>query len=370
MNRRTRGLLRFLALVVAIYICVTTPVQAAEVVAVRFGPFEQSLPIADLRRYAETQQESAALKGFLRYLSKQDQQSLQQSLQTKIPVNLIAIDQVLNKPAGIQLLLQVAQAIQGVDPVGVQALRSAIVLGVQSEGLSLLSFLEAYPLQKLTINLLKAFKIVDLLSPKPPTDTLSSNPFWQTWVDYQEETSQKQQYQTCLFGDSISAELGNSLGKQTYNFAIGGMSSISLVAQLKRLATGSLQCLTAIIAIGTNDAWYTIQDDQFVQNLKAAIALTHQLGAKQVVLIPAFYSTLAASKNPKLAGPIPRVEEINQLIREVADSESISVDAAAIQPLFDGQTLKQPLTTDGVHLNADGIALYRHALLESLKEAP
>jgi lysophospholipase L1-like esterase len=370
MNRRACVLLRLLTLVVALGICVAAPVQAAEVIAVRFGPFEQSLPIADLRRYAETQQESAALKGFLRYLSKQDQRSLQQSLQTKIPVNLVAIDQVLNQPAGIQLLSQVAQAVKGVDPVGVQALRSAVVLGIQSEGLSLLSFLESYPLQKLTIDLPKALKVVDLLSPKPPTDNLSNNSFWQTWVDYQEETIQKQQYQTCLFGDSISAELGTSLGEQTYNFAIGGMSSVSLVAQLKRLATGSLQCPRAIIAIGTNDAWYTIEDHQFVQNLKAAIALTHQLGAKQVVLIPAFYSTFAASKDPKLAGPISRVEAINQLIRSVADSENIPVDAAAIQPLFDGQTLKQTLTTDGVHLNSDGIALYRRELLKSLNALP
>ncbi|MGA7937497.1 MAG: alpha/beta hydrolase [Kovacikia sp.] len=368
MNRRSLALWSFLALVVSLSIAL--PVQAAEVLAIRFGPLEQSVAIADLHHYAETQQESAALRGFLRFVSKEDRRSLQQALQASIPVDRVAIDQVLNQPTGIGFLSLVAEAIQGIDPVGVQALRSAVVLGSRPEGLSVLSFLDTYPLQKLTLSVPKALNLLDTLSPKPPTDTLSSNPFWQTWVDYQTATSQKQPFQTCLFGDSISAELGNSLGEQTYNFAIGGMSSVSLVEQLQRLAARSVKCPRAIIAIGTNDAWYTIQNTQFVQNLKAAIALTHQLGAKQTVLLPAFYSTLAASKNPDLAGPISRVETINQLIRKVAAVENIPVDTAAIQPLFDGQTLKQTLTSDGVHLNADGILLYRQALLKSLQAIP
>ncbi len=221
-------LVRFLALVIAAgTVAPVAPVRAAEIIAVRFGPFEQSLPVADLRHYAETRQVSAALRGFLRFVSKEDQQSLQESLGMKFPVDLVAVDYVLNRPTGIRFLSKVAQAIQGVEPVGVQALRSAVILGIQSGKLNALSLLEAYPLQKLTVNLPKALNLIDTLGPKPPTDTLISSAFWQTWVDYQATIGKDRQYDACLFGDSISAALGNSLGDRTYNFAIGGMSSVS-----------------------------------------------------------------------------------------------------------------------------------------------
>jgi len=88
------------------------------------------------------------------------------------------------------------------------------------------------------------------------------------------------------------------------------------------------------------------------------------------VLLPAFYSTIAASKNPELAGPIPRVEAINQLMNDVAKIENIPVETNALQPLFEGKTLKASLTTDGVHLNAAGIAIYRQALLSVLSTIP
>jgi hypothetical protein len=42
------------------------------------------------------------------------------------------------------------------------------------------------------------------------------------------------------------------------------------------------------------------------------------LETKQIILIPAFYSTLAVSYNPKSAGTIARVDEINVLIDRVA----------------------------------------------------
>ena len=111
---------------------------------------------------------------------------------------------------------------------------------------------------------------------------------------------------------------------------------------------------------------YTTTDLQFTQNLTKAVALTRQMGAKQVVLLPAFYSTLAASKNPKLAGTIPRVESINQLIQKVAKTEGVSLKSTDLEPLFEGKMLKENLTYDGVHLNAAGLKIYRPIILNIL----
>jgi len=361
----------FLSSVVLAAICLlAAPSMAAEKIAVRFGLFEQSLSVADLRQYAETNTVSSDLNGFLRFASREQRQELRSLLQINLPVDLVALDRVLNSTVGVQFLKQLATAIVGDDSAGVQALRAAAILGIKPQRLSIISFLKAYPAQQLSLDLLNALNVVDASSAKPPTDTLASIPLWQTLVAYQATVSQKKHYAACLFGDSISAPLSNTLGQETANFAIGGMSSVSLVEQLKQLTSKNVACQKAIIAIGTNDAWYTIADDRFTQNMREAIALTRQLGTPKIVLLPAFYSTIAASKKPELAGTLDRVEAINQLINDVAKTENIPVETAALQPLFDGKTLKASLTTDGVHLNAAGIEIYRQALLNVLSTIP
>lgn len=203
----------------------------------------------------------------------------------------------------------------------------------------------------------------------PPKDNLSSTTWWRVAVWRQTRLTSRRQYQACLFGDSISAHLGNSFGQQVFNFALGGMSSISLCEQLKILVAAQVQCKKAIIAIGTNDAWYRISDDLFQMKMAEAIALARAMGASEVILIPPFYSTLAASLNPFLAGTITRVEEINALMRQVSAREKVSI-ASGIQALFNEQALKEDFTTDGVHLNAEGLKIYRQALLELLRTQP
>lgn len=201
-----------------------------------------------------------------------------------------------------------------------------------------------------------------------PTDTLSSQPGWQDEVKYQAFVTQNRQYDTCLFGDSISSGLDNTLGDRTFNFALSGMSTISEIEQLKALTPVKVRCHQAIIALGTNDAAYRTMNDQFIKNMQQIISTVRQMGANRIILLPAFYSTVAASHDVSMAGTIERVEEINRLIRQVAVTEKVLISAAGIQSLYDGQALKENLTTDGVHLNADGRKSYRDALLKIQSE--
>jgi lysophospholipase L1-like esterase len=145
------------------------------------------------------------------------------------------------------------------------------------------------------------------------------------------------------------------------------MSTTSLLVQLDRLVQQQVKCQMAVIAIGTNDAMYSISDDRFQQNLTQIITTTRAaLGAQTIILLPAFYSTVEASNNPRMAGTLPRVDEINKLLREVAKAENVPVYGALIQPLFEQGALKQSLTGDGVHLNAEGLKIYRQAILSIL----
>jgi lysophospholipase L1-like esterase len=146
------------------------------------------------------------------------------------------------------------------------------------------------------------------------------------------------------------------------------MSTISQMEQLKALTTTHLTCDTAIVAIGTNDAAYRTTEEKFEHNLRQIIAtLRQQMKTHQILLIPAFYSTIAASHDPSIAGTIERVQTINARIEQVAKAENLPVFSEAIQPLFVGQSLREDLTVDGVHLNLKGKQLYRAALLQIIR---
>jgi len=138
-----------------------TPSSAAKTIAFKYGIFQRSLPIADLRTYAETQEASPEFKSALRYLSNENEQTVQSALQIKLPLNVVVVDRLLRTDTGETALSQVAQVIEREDDSAVPALRAALVLGANSsDGLGVLSFLEAYPSQTITIDLPKALEFV------------------------------------------------------------------------------------------------------------------------------------------------------------------------------------------------------------------
>ncbi|WP_292870851.1 alpha/beta hydrolase [Nostoc sp. LPT] len=350
-----------------------SPSLAAEKVTVRYGLFEQSIPVADIRNYGETQKVSADLQSFLHYLSAKDKQKFQEALQVKMSLDIVALDKLINTGMGKQILSFASGAIARRDQASIQALRSAIIIGAKSpEGLGIASFLQAYPSNQLVIDVSKIQKLVGMANSSsssadaPPKDNVSSSPLGKIALQYQTLAAQDKQFSGCLFGDSISAGLGNTLGSGTFNFGLNGLSTISLLEQLKSLIPTKVKCEKAIIAIGGNDALYKISDELFNKNLQEAIALLRTMGTKEIFLIPAFYSTVAASSDPTVAAPLARVEQINVLINQVAETEKVPVAAAGLAPLYENNVLKENLTSDGDHLNAEGLKIYRQALLQIL----
>ncbi len=200
----------------------------------------------------------------------------------------------------------------------------------------------------------------------PHADNLGSASWWLTQMKSQAAKYRGQHFQGCLFGDSISSGLGNQLGVGIANFATSGLSSVSLVEQLKILRSQNIHCRSAIIAVGTNDAWYITPNGLFVSKLKQAIHFVRRMGAREINLIPAFYSTLAASKDPSKAGAITRVEEINNLMRQVAIAENIPIHIRELQVLFANKCLREDMTFDGVHLNDNGKQIYRQLVINLL----
>lgn len=211
--------------------------------------------------------------------------------------------------------------------------------------------------------------LVALASGQPKPDNVTSIPWWQDEVQYRLNITHNQQYNNCVLGDSITSGLGNTLSDRTFNFALSGMSSVSLLEQLRREWMAGARCRQVILAMRTNDAEYLISNEQFASNMRQAIALSRQLQATRIVLLPAFYSTLAASQNINMAGTIARVNEINRLLQQVALSEQVVLLSDRLQPLYQGQALRGDVTNDGVHLNAKGRIIYRNVLLQLLRSA-
>ena len=102
------------------------PSLAAEKVTVRYGLFEQSIPVADIRNYDEKQKPSSDLQSFLDYLSAKEKEKFQEALQVKMSLDIVALDKLINTGMGKQILSFASGAIARRDQASTQALRSAI----------------------------------------------------------------------------------------------------------------------------------------------------------------------------------------------------------------------------------------------------
>lgn len=135
---------------------------AAEKVIFRYGLFEQSVTIVSIRNYVEMQRVDADLASFLSYLNSKQQQRLLRGLQAKIPLGFVAVDKLVNSETGEKALNFLSPAIARRDHAGILALRSAIVLGAKSpKGLGIISFLEAYPSERIVIDLPIALEMLN-----------------------------------------------------------------------------------------------------------------------------------------------------------------------------------------------------------------
>lgn len=193
-------------------------------------------------------------------------------------------------------------------------------------------------------------------------DNLTRSRWWTHALSAQIRKHQSQDYQHGLFGDSISSGLGLTFRKDLFNFAIGGLSSISLVEQLRLLSEAKVKTDQAVIAIGTNDALYGTSDAVMDSNVSRAIDLTRMMGAKRVVIVGAFYATQRASQNPWLAGSNQRIREINHRLEKSASQNQVEFVWDELQVLFRQNELDPQFTRDGVHLNARGKLVYEQIL--------
>lgn len=139
--------------------------QAADTVVVRFGLLEESVSVAELQKAAETGKLPASLKPYTNRLSEEQRRFLVGALRMKVPINVVTLSRLLNTQVGTTVLNDVSTALVRKDKAGVQAIRAGLILGSTAEqGLSVLSFIAAYPSKRLEINLPQALTVASTLN--------------------------------------------------------------------------------------------------------------------------------------------------------------------------------------------------------------
>ncbi|AHJ26932.1 alpha/beta hydrolase [Nodularia spumigena CS-584] len=137
-----------------------TSVRAADTVVVRFGLLAESISLAELHKAADTGEFPRGLELYIGGISPEKRRNFLRMLKVKVPIDVVTLSSLLHTEIGTTVLSNLSEALVREDQAGVQALRAAFVLGAtQPEGLSLLSFIAAYPSQRLEINVLKAFQV-------------------------------------------------------------------------------------------------------------------------------------------------------------------------------------------------------------------
>jgi predicted dienelactone hydrolase len=134
--------------------------RAADTLVVRFGPFSESITLSELQTAAETGKFPAGYDIYTKRLSEVQRNQLIGALRIKMPIGVTAVDRLLNTRIGTSILSDFTTIVRRDDTAGVQALRAGLVLGSNApQGLSVLSFIAAYPSKRLEIDLPQAFKV-------------------------------------------------------------------------------------------------------------------------------------------------------------------------------------------------------------------
>ncbi len=162
--QRTLGIhsLRILAIGVGMTCCVgMRPTFAAENVRLNYGPFSRSVPVSDLREFADTGKASRKLRKYMK-VTQQDPARVQDTLVNPVEMNSVQLDRLLNSAPGDLLLSEVGEVIHTPsDRANRRALRSALILDASDDQqITLIDTLENYPTAEVEVEGERLVKVI------------------------------------------------------------------------------------------------------------------------------------------------------------------------------------------------------------------
>ncbi len=137
-----------------------TVATAADKLVIRFGGFSESITLAELQAIAETGKFPDGYEIYTKRLSQLQRTQVISALRTNMPISVVTVNNLLSTRIGTTILRDLTTVIKREDTAGLQALRAGLVLGSTTpQGLSVLSFIAAYPSKQLEIDLQQAFQV-------------------------------------------------------------------------------------------------------------------------------------------------------------------------------------------------------------------
>ncbi|MGB3692530.1 MAG: alpha/beta fold hydrolase [Spirulinaceae cyanobacterium] len=137
--------------------CAISPAAAAERLILRLGPFERSVAVKDLEEFANTGKIPPSLRVYSPVLTPQIGELLSRQLQVDPSVADKFIEELLSSADGDRLLSQLKTAL---PESSIEQLKAGIYLALrQANGISAISFLQAYPEEELVVDATAAASI-------------------------------------------------------------------------------------------------------------------------------------------------------------------------------------------------------------------
>ncbi|NMG07762.1 alpha/beta hydrolase [Brasilonema sp. UFV-L1] len=128
--------------------------MAAQTVTIRLGPFQQSVALVDLEKFAKTGRLPEGLEILSPVLTSQVRELLTKRLEINPAVADRFIDNLVRSPAGRQFISSLGGVIPGSTAESIKATLNFALR--QANGFNALSFLRAYPGENITVDATKA----------------------------------------------------------------------------------------------------------------------------------------------------------------------------------------------------------------------
>ncbi|WP_413199524.1 alpha/beta hydrolase [Nostoc piscinale] len=136
---------------------------AAETITIRFGLFQQSVAIADIEKFAKTGTLSQTLQAYESLFTPELRGLLNRRVQVDPKFADKFVDELVLLPQGKQLITSLAAAIPGSS---VESLQATMSIGLrQVNGLSVVSFLKAYPTENIDLDATQLLQIATEFNP-------------------------------------------------------------------------------------------------------------------------------------------------------------------------------------------------------------
>ena len=140
---------------------ICSPLQAAETVVVSRDNFRQSITVEELKAIAQQGIVPTDLRDYAQTLTLLQQAQIRGALQTQLNIGTAELKELLATEIGTRFVTLLASITSQTDTQGQTAVAQALLTATQApEGLSIISFVEAYNQPSLEIDLERSFQVL------------------------------------------------------------------------------------------------------------------------------------------------------------------------------------------------------------------